>query len=60
MVKIGEIMSLSTFGAVGDESKGLYPLQYLCREAGNFYRQFGWQRGYLPSQYYLGQKVFLI
>ncbi len=49
MVEIGEIMNLSTFGAVGDESKGWYPLSYLCREVGENYLPAIWVATRIPS-----------
>lgn len=57
-MRIGERLNLSTFGAVGDEPKGWYPLCYYCREADFILgQQFGWQRG-LPSSQLYGMGFF--
>lgn len=54
---IGEGLNLSTFGAVGDESK--VGTLYSTDEWSVFYRQFGWQRGsFRPIG--LGQKDFIL
>ena len=48
MVRIGERLNLSTFGAVGDKSKGWYPLYYY-RVAGSYYLPAIWVATRIPS-----------